>query len=88
MTGIRIIAKTEVGQSIIASIFNADNGRNDWVPFFNERVEHDNPYRIVIEHKNRLARSLMKTGHLVALVRKQLDGLGGVFGIDYDVVPL
>lgn len=85
MTGIRIVAKSEVGNSIIRKIMGADDGRTEWRSFFRERVENDDPYRIVVEHKNRLARSVVKTGHLKEIVRKQLEGLGAVFGVDFEV---
>lgn len=85
MTGIRVVAISDVGQSVVKRIVGLDHGRTDWRPFFRERVECDAPYRILIEHKNRIARSMVSSVALVEIVRKQLEGLGAVFGVDFEV---
>ena len=85
MTGIRVVATSEVGQSVVKRIVGLDHGRTDWRPFFRERVECDDPYRILIEHKNRIARSAVSSVALGEIVRRQLEGLGAVFGVDFEV---
>lgn len=88
MTGIRIRALSEKGQAIMKNIMKADGGRSDWKLFFKERVESDDPYVIVVEHKNRVARSWMKAEFLADIVQKQFKGLGALDGVDYEVVVL
>lgn len=88
MSGIRIVAKSEVGQSVMNRIMSADTNRSDWQTSFKERVENDNPYRIVIEHKNRLARSVVKTEYLKEIIVRQLNELGAILGVDYEVTEL
>jgi len=85
MSGIRIVAKTTTGQRVIEQVIAADNGRNDWQMFFTERIETTSPYRIVIEHKNRAARAMVSAKYLEAIAKKQLDALGAMNGLDYEV---
>lgn len=66
----------------------ADNGRKDWTGFFTERVESDRPYRIVVEHRNRVARKVVPGSLLVEVIRKQLEALGVREGTDYDLEVL
>lgn len=87
MTGIMIEAKTPRGQDAIKKIISFDNEKNDskWKMFFVETVERQDPFKILIEHKNSIARKMVGADHLISLTVKQLDSLGAINGVDYEV---
>lgn len=90
MSGIRIKAKTRIGDEAMRRIIAADNEKNDhlWKQFFKEKTESEAPLVIVIEHKNFAARGMVGAEHLAALARDQLNKQKAIEGVDYEVVRL
>lgn len=89
MTGLRITALSQKGNGIIKEIIGADDGRQDWMRFFLERVESERPYIIVIEYRNRIAKKTVPPAYLVEIIGKQMDALGAILKEDYtmEVIP-
>lgn len=86
--GLRVIARSEVGQAVIDRIMYSDDGRTDWRLFFRERVVADSPYWIEIEYRNRLAKATVSVGQLRDIIVSRFKELGAEIGVDYDVVLL
>lgn len=87
VTGIKIEALSIVGQSVMETIAR-DGGVGSWRLFFQERVLSAVPYIVVVEHRDRVARSMVPAVDLAEIVRKQLVGLKAVEGVDFSVVIL
>lgn len=83
MTGLRITALSEKGHGIIKEIIGADDGRQDWMQFFLEKVEREDPYIIVIEYRNRIAKKTVPPAYLVEIVGKQMEAQGAILKTDY-----
>lgn len=89
MSGVVIRGRTPRGVRAIEQIMAADDGREDWKTFFTEKIKRKGPYlSVVVEHKTRLARSMVSSEYLAVIAKKQMSETGAVDGLDYEVKTL
>ena len=89
MSGVVIRGKTPRGVRAIEQIMAADDGREDWKSFFTETIKRKGPFMsVVVEHKTRLARSMVSSEYLQVIARKQMSETGAVEGVDFEVKTL